>query len=310
MSRQARETERWCYLFMAPTLILAALFTFWPIIASWYYSVLDWSGYTADRTFVGLDNYRELFADPFFWQAFGRSFLFMVVAVPIRLGLALLVAIVLNNQALKLSPVFRTFFFIPVVTTTAIVGLLMTFLLSPVNGPVNQMLLSFGLADTPVSFLGNPDSAFWTVVGVSVWKYFGISLVYWLAALQSIPAELYEAAKVDGASGWQRHRDITAPLLKPFAVIIVLITAVNTLRIFDLVYTMTQGGPYFATEVMEIYIYRNAFSVLGGGMPRLGFASAAGVLFGVAVLVIALGQGWAARRIALMRRDVTVQERT
>lgn len=294
---------------MVPTLVLATLFTFWPIVASWYYSLLDWSGYTNDRTFVGLDNYRELFADPFFWQAFGRSFLFMVVAVPIRLGLALVVAIVLNNQALKLSPVFRTFFFIPVVTTTAIVGLLMTFLLSPVNGPVNQMLLQFGFVEAPVSFLGNPDGAFWTVIGVSVWKYFGISLVYWLAALQSIPAELYEAAKVDGASGWQRHRDITAPLLKSFAVIIVLITAVNTLRIFDLVYTMTQGGPYFATEVMEIYIYRNAFSVLGGGMPRLGFASAAGVLFGVAVLVIALGQGWAGRRITLMRRDVTGEER-
>lgn len=310
MSPYARDNERWCYLFMAPTLVLAALFTFWPIVASWYYSMLDWSGYSEVRTFVGLDNYRELFADPFFWDAFGRSFLFMVVAVPIRLGLALVVAIVLNNQALKLSPVFRTFFFIPVVTTTAIVGLLMTFLLSPVNGPVNQMLISLGLVDTPVSFLGNPDSAFWTIIGVSVWKYFGISLVYWLAALQSIPAELYEAANVDGAGGWQRHRDITAPLLKPFAVIIVLITAVNTLRIFDLVYTMTQGGPYFATEVMEIYIYRNAFSVLGGGMPRLGFASAAGVLFGVAVLVIALGQAWAGQRIAEMRRDVAVGERT
>jgi multiple sugar transport system permease protein len=309
-SRRDRESERWCYLFMAPTLVLAALFTFWPIVASWYYSLLDWSGFSRERTLVGLANYRELFADRFFWQAFGRSFLFMVVAVPIRLGLALVVAIILNNRALKLSPVFRTFFFIPVVTTTAIVGLLMTFLLSPVNGPVNQMLLRLGLVDAPISFLGNPDTALWTIMGVSVWKYFGISLIYWLAALQSIPAELYEAAKVDGANGWRGHRDITVPLIKPFAVIIILITAVNTLRIFDLVYTMTQGGPYFATEVMEIYVYRNAFSVLGGGIPRLGFASAAGVLFGVAVMVMALGQGWAARRVSMMRRELGSEVRT
>lgn len=298
-----RENERWCYIFMAPTLVLATLFTFWPIGASWYFSLLDWSGFTRDRTFVGLGNYRELFVDPFFWRAFGRSFLFMAVAVPIRLSLALIVAIILNDRALKLSPIFRTFLFIPVVTTTAIVGLLMTFLLSPVNGPVNQMLLRLGVVEAPVSFLGNPDTALWTIMGVSVWKYFGISLIYWLAALQSIPAELYEAAKVDGATSWRRHWDITVPLLKPFAVIIILITAVNTLRVFDLVYTMTQGGPFFATEVIEIYVYRNAFSVLGGGMPRLGFASAAGVLFGVAVMLIALGQGWAARRVAQARRE-------
>lgn len=295
---------RWCYLFMLPSIVLAALFTFWPIVASWYFSLLDWSGFTSNRTFVGLDNYRELIGDKYFWSAFGRSFQFMLVTVPLRLGAALLVAILLNDKALRLAPIFRTLLFIPVVTTTAIVGILMKFLLSPFNGAVNQALLAVHLTTAPVDFLGDPGSALWSVMGVQMWKTFGISMIYWLAALQSIPGELYEAARVDGASRFQQFRSITLPLLVPFAVVIVLITAVNTLRVFDLVETMTGGGPFFASEVMEVYIYRNAFSV-SGGVPRLGFASAAGVFFGLAVMLVALGQGWALRRVNRMRQDYT-----
>jgi len=289
---------------MLPSLVLAALFTFWPIVASWYFSLLDWSGFSSDRTFVGLDNYRELIHDPFFWHAFGRSFLFMAVTVPIRLSLALIVAIILNDRALKLAPLFRTFIFIPVVTTTAIVGILMKFILSPFNGPVNTALLRLHVIGTPIDFLGNPHLTLWSVMGVNVWKAFGISMIYWLAALQAVPAELYEAARLDGAGRWHLLRYITLPLLKPFAIIITLITAVNTLRIFDLVQTMTGGGPFFASEVVEVYIYRNAFSVQGG-VPRLGFASAAGVFFGIAVMVVALVQGWALRRANAVRRDLT-----
>lgn len=301
---RARTNARWCYLFVLPSLVLAALFTFWPMVASWYYSTLDWSGFGTTGDFIGLANFRELLADEHFWNAFGNSFLFMTVTVPIRLTLALLVAIILNDVRLRLAPIFRTLFFLPVVTTTAIVGILMTFLLSPRDGAVNQILMSFGLVDAPVGFLTDPNTALWSVMGVSIWKAFGISMIYWLAALQSIPSELYEAARVDCASRWRSHLHITLPLMKPFAIIIVLITAANTLRIFDLVQTMTQGGPYFATEVIEVFIYRTAFSVTGGGIPRLGLASAAGVLFGVTVMVIALGQGWAARRVARLRRDL------
>lgn len=303
-SPRRRTNARWCYLFVLPSLVLAGMFTFWPMVASWYYSALDWSGFGTTGEFIGLDNYRELIADEYFWNAFGNSFLFMTVTVPIRLGLALLVAIILNDVRLRLAPIFRTLFFLPVVTTTAIVGILMTFLLSPRGGAVNQILMFVGLTDMPLGFLTDPNLALWSVMGVSIWKGFGISMIYWLAALQSIPSELYEAARVDCASRLRSHLHITLPLMKPFAIIIVLITAANALRIFDLVQTMTQGGPYYATEVIEVYIYRTAFSVIGGGIPRLGLASAAGVLFGVTVMVIALGQGWAARRVAQLRRDL------
>ena len=155
---------------MAPSFGLAILFTFWPIAASWYFSLLDWSGLSSERTFVGLENYTELIADSYFWQAFERSFGFALVTVPIRLGLSLVVAIILNDRALRLSPVFRTFFFVPVVTTTAIVGILMQFLFSPFHGPINQVLQAAGLVAAPIDFLGGPETALWTVMAVQVWK--------------------------------------------------------------------------------------------------------------------------------------------
>jgi ABC-type sugar transport system permease subunit len=292
---------RWCYLFMLPSFGLAILFTFWPIAASWFFSLLDWSGLSNERPFVGLDNYFELIGDAYFWQAFARSFLFMAVTVPVRLGLALLVAIVLNDPALRLAPFFRTLFFLPVVTTSAIVGLLMVFVLSPFNGPINTALVGSGLAGQPIDFLGDPATALWSIMGVTVWKQFGISMVYWLAALQTVPADQVDAARIDGAGSWQVVRYITLPHLRPFAIVIVLITAVGALRVFDLVQTMTGGGPFFSSEVMEVYIYRNAFSVQGG-TPRLGYASAAGVFFGLSVMVIALSQAhvlrWARRQRA------------
>ncbi len=301
--RRRLYAARWCYLFMLPSLMLAAAFTFWPIIASWYFSLLDFSGFTSARPFIGLENYRELIHDPYFWRAFGHSFLFTAVTVPIRLSLALIVAIILNDKALRLSSLFRTVFFLPVVTTTAIVGILMTFLFSPFNGPVNKTLIALHLVAQPIDFLGNPQHALYTIMAVQVWKQFGFSMIYWLAALQSIPGELYEAAKVDGANPWQQFRGITVPLLKPFAVVILLITVVSTLRVFDLVQTMTGGGPFFASEVVETYIYRNAFSV-SGGIPREGYASAVGVFFGLAVMFIALIQGWAVRKANAVRQDL------
>ncbi len=298
---------RWCYVFMLPSFGLAILFTFWPIAASWYFSLLDWSGFSDERPYIGLANYVELIGDPYFWQAFGRSFLFMAVTVPVRLTLALIVAIVLNDAALRLAPLFRTLFFLPVVTTSAIVGLLMVFVLSPFNGPVNQALVASGLVGRPIDFLGDPATALYTVMGVSVWKQFGVSMVYWLAALQTVPPEQLDAARVDGAGRWDLLRYITLPHLRPFAIVIVLITAVSALRVFDLVQTMTGGGPFFASEVMEVYIYRNAFSVQGG-TPRLGYASAAGVLFGLTVMLIALTQARALRWARQARGDAGLRQ--
>jgi multiple sugar transport system permease protein len=271
---------------------------------SWYFSLLDWSGFGSDRDWAGLANYREVMHDSLFWDAYLRSFLFTIVGAPIKIGLALIVALILNDATLnsRFAAVYRTLFFLPVVTSSAIIGIVMTFVFNPLDGPVNMVLLEFGLIDRPQDFLGDPDTALWTVVAVYIWKWFGVTMIYWLAALQVVPQELYEAARIDGAGRWHMHRTITLPMITPFALVIVLITVVSALNIFGLVQTMTGGGPFFATEVMELYIYRNAFG--SGEIPRLGYASAAAVFFGVTVLALSLAQGWGLKRANAARAQL------
>lgn len=294
--------SRWCYLFMAPSLTLAALFTFYPVLASWYISLLDWSGLQSEREFIGLDNYGEAVGDPYFWAAFGRTFGFAFAAVPVLLGLSLLAGILLNDQSLRMRTAFRTMLFLPVVTTTAIVGVVMSMIMNPFDGPLNAFLLNLGLIDAPIDFLGDPEIALWSVAGVWVWKWMGISMVYWLVALQTVPKDVYEAAQVDGANRWQTHRHVTLPMITPFAIIITLIAFVGALQTFPLVQAMTGGGPAFSTELLELYIYRLAFA--SDAQPRLGYASAVAVFFGVTVLALTLAQAWGARRAHAAREEL------
>jgi len=287
---------RWCYLFMAPSLILAIGFTFYPAVDSWYLSLVDWSGIGTDRTFVGLRNYVQAVHDPQFWSSFGRTFLFALATVPGLLVLSLLAAIVLNDRALRMRAVFRTVLFLPVVTTTAIVGVVMSMMMNPFDGPINAVLLDLHLIDTPIDFLGDPDLALFSVAGVFVWKWMGISMIYWLVALQTVPTELHEAAETDGAGWWARQRHITVPMIAPFGLIIVLIAFVGALQTFPLVQSMTQGGPALSTQLTEVYIFRLAFASQSA-QPQLGYASAIAVFFGVTVLAITLVQAGGLRRV-------------
>ncbi|MGA8113323.1 MAG: sugar ABC transporter permease [Actinocatenispora sp.] len=280
-------TQLWIWAFLTPTVLLYGLYTVYPIGASYWYSLLDWNGFDAQKSFVGLANYREVLGDPLFWNTFKITLLFTVVTVPVKVFSSLLVAILLNSPKMPFRGLFRTALFLPVVTTTAIVGIVMQFVFDPASGPINLLLVKLGLLDEGVNFLGSSSTALWTVVGVYVWKWFGVTLIYWLAALQTIPDEVYEAARIDGASAWNLMRRITLPLLKPFTIIITLLTLESTLKIFDLVLTMTRGGPYYATEVVEIYIYRWAFAAT---VPRLGYASAAAVIFGLFVCLVGMLQ--------------------
>ena len=289
---------RWAYLFLLPTTVLYGAYTLWPVGASWWYSFVSWTGFEATKTFVGLQNYRDVLADPLFWNSFKITMLFMAVTVPLRVGSALAVAVVLNHPRLPFQRLFRTAFFLPVVTTSAIIGVVMQFIFDPASGPVNLLLAKIGLVDIGVDFLGSSTTALWTVMAVHTWKWLGVTMIYWLAALQTIPRDLVEAAQVDGASQWHVFRHITLPLLVPFLVIITLLTIEQNLQIFDLMLTMTGGGPFFATEVIELYIYRWAFA---SSIPQLGFASAAAVVLGMVLLIVGVGQLLgirAARRMA------------
>lgn len=287
--RERRKAMLWGYVFILPLLVLFLGFTIWPILASWGYSFFDWNGVGAPQDWVGLDNFIEALTAPAFWNAFTNSFLFSLAALLIELPLALVLAVILNNQLLRMRNLYRLAFFLPVVATTAIVGMVMAVLFAPVGGVVNEALLSLGLVERPVNFLGNPDLALPTVIGVDIWKGFGITLIYWLAALQTVPKDLIEAARIDGANAFQQLRYVTVPVLIPIAAVILLLTFQRSLNTFDLVQAMTGGGPIFSTDVISTYIYRYAFDP-GASAPRYGFACAVGVIFGLCTLVITLLQ--------------------
>lgn len=285
------------YLFLAPGMAILGAFVLWPLVASQYYSLLDWSGFGAAAGFVGLGNYRELLADRFFWDAFRRSFVFMLATVPFQMAISLVLAVLLNDRLLRLSALYRTLIFLPVVTPVAVIGIVMTIMLSPFNGPINMALLDWGLTGRTIDFLGDPRRVLWTLAAIYVWKWTGVTMVYWLAALQTVPDELYEAARLDGVRGWQVTVFIVVPMIAPFAVVIALISAIAAMNVFPLVQAMTQGGPFFASEVMEVYIFRTAFASAAGTLPRLGYASAAGVFFGLAIMVLTLLQIAAVRHV-------------
>lgn len=295
--RQRIWLSRIDYLFLVPGLLIFGAFILWPMVASFYYSTLDWTGFGENAKFVGLGNFKELLQDEFFYAAFRRSFAFMLMTVPLQMLLALVLAIILNNKLLKLSTFFRAMIFLPVVTPVAVIGIIMVLLLSPFNGPINGMLLDLGLAQRVIDFLGSPAIVLWTLATIYVWKWTGITLVYWLAALQTVPDELYEAAKLDGVKTWQVIIYMVMPIIAPFAGVIALISAISALNVFPLIQATTAGGPFFSSEVMEVYIFRTAFAPASGQFPRLGYASAAGVIFGLSIIALTILQAMLMRRI-------------
>lgn len=282
-AKRRRKQFFWCWLFVLPTTLFYAAFQAWPILSSIYYSTLDWSGISSKKTFVGLDNFVELFHDQWFWNAFANSFKYMVFSVPPLIIISLLLAVIVNEKTLRFRGAFRTLFFLPVITTASIVGIIMQFIWSP-TGAINALLDLLGNTRA-VNFLGQAATALPTVAFIGVWKDVGIYMIYWLAALQSVPQDVVEAAEIDGANKWQVFRFITLPIILPIGAVITLLAIINSLKVFDIVQTMTGGGPYFATDVMGTFVYRTAYES-SVGMPRLGYASAAAMLFGITIIII------------------------
>ena len=272
----------WCWVFMLPTLLLYILFQGYPIITSAWYSMLDWSGMTMNATFVGLQNFKELLADPLFKNSVVNSFKYMIFSVPIQLILSLVIDYILTSIIRKGATVFRTMYFIPVITTASIVGIIMIFIFGG-TGPINQVLALLGI-DT-INFLGDEKTALFTVVLIGIWKDLGTYMIYWIAALQSVSQDVYEAAKIDGAGKFRTFTDVVFPLILPIGGVIAVLCVIGSLKVFDIVQTMTNGGPYFATDVVATFVYRTAYSSTTGS-PRLGYASAAALLFGLMVVTI------------------------
>lgn len=287
--------HRWHYVFLLPMAILFVGFTLWPMLASWWYAFFDWDGLGPPTSWVGVANFTEVLTSPSFWNAFRNSFVFSLVAIFVQMPLTLLFAILLNSPRLRGRNLYRLFMFLPVVTTTAVVGIVFAVMLDPSGGFVNEILAGLGLTREPINFLGSDQTALPTVLVIDLWKGFGVTLIYWLAALQTIPGEIYEAAKVDGAGGRQVLLHITVPMLVPIAVVILLLTFQSSMNPFDLIQATTKGGPNYSTDVVATYIYRYAFDPQMSA-PRYGFACAAGVVFGMFTLLLTLLQAPLLRR--------------
>lgn len=281
----------WIIFFLVPFALLYVGFTLWPLIATGIYSLYDWNGSVPLSNFVGLENYAAISRDPLFWRAFSNTLIFAVGNTIIKLPLSLLIAILLTRHWLWFKRIFRTVFFAPLVIPVAMAGLIFNFLLNPANGAFNDFLRDLGVITRSIDFLGNPSLAMVTVILISVWQIFGQYMIYWMAALQNVPEEVYEAAEIDGASEWQKLLYITLPMIRPVAIIIVFLSFVNALKVFGLIVAMPAGQGN--TEVVSTFIYGQA---LAEPPFRYGYASAAAVLFGLTVLLAVSTQGFVVRK--------------
>lgn len=304
--------NRWSYVYLAPFTLLVAMFTIYPIIASLGYTLYQWNGIGNPTRYVGLENFTRVVHDSIFWESFGHTFLYTAVLVPVQLFLALVLALVLNNKRLRFSTFYRAVYFIPAVISAAIIGVVFQLMLSNFGDTLSSALIRVHLIQRPVDWLGDPHAVLWIVIGIGVWNTLGYNLVYFLAGLQTIPAELYEAAHIDGARAVAQFWHVTIPGLREIGLIILFLAVLFSLQVFDLIQVLTGGGPYYASEVVNTYIYHQAFgagSFSGGAggstmvQPNVGFASAASFFYGVLLLVITGVQALALYRIRQRRRQ-------
>jgi multiple sugar transport system permease protein len=272
--------------FVAPAVFVIVVFFVLPVAAALAMSLTDFDIYAladwSNLRFVGLSNYARLLTNPLFWQALANTLYFVLVGVPLSIALSLGAALLLDSPLTRFVRVFRTALFAPVVTTLVAVAVIWRYLFSTRYGLVNYALGGVGIA--PVDWLGDPRWAMPTIIAFAVWKNFGYNMIILLAGLQNIPAELYEAARIDGASSWQRFRSITLPLLAPMLLMVGILTVAGYFQLFAEPYVMTQGGPLKSTVSVLYFMYEEGFKWW-----NLGSASAvAFILFAIIFAVTAL----------------------
>jgi multiple sugar transport system permease protein len=275
-------------LFAGPALAAIGVFFVLPVSAALLLSLTDFDIYAvaepASLRFVGLANYARLVSDPSFWNALQNTLYFAAVGGTLSVLTSLAGALLLEAPLARARGFFRTVYFLPVVTTLVAVAIVWRFLYHPRIGLLNRALEAIGLP--AVDWLGDPAWAMPAIIGLAIWKSFGWNLVIFAAGLQAIPARLYEAARLDGASGWQQLRHITLPLLLPTTSFVVLMTAIGSLQLFAEPYVMTQGGPGDATRSLVLLMYEQGFRWW-----NLGFAAAiAFVLFAIVAAATWLGR--------------------
>jgi multiple sugar transport system permease protein len=277
-----RRTSLIALAFLAPALIILIVFVAWPMLSALRLSFTDASGFGQEE-YVGLDNYVRVFTDPDVLQAMGNTAYYALLFTPTAIIAALLLALLVNHRRLPARGAFRTALFLPFIVSLAVAAFAWSYLLDPQIGLLNHWLGVFGIQLGNV--LQDPALAMPTVALVAVWKSFGFYLVIFIAGLQEIPSSLYEAARVDGATAWQRFRHITLPMLSNTLAFVMIVALIAALQAFDQIYVMTGGGPYGTTQTVVMEIYTSGFKKL-----ELGFASALSYVLLLITLVLSLVQ--------------------
>jgi multiple sugar transport system permease protein len=278
--RRLQETAL-AYLFLLPTLLGLALFTVGPVVAGFLISFTNWNILLPPQ-WVGWDNYQALVTQDLPRKVLWNTLYYTLLNVPLNMAVALGVALLLNQQ-LRWTSFYRAVYFLPVVSSTVAASLIWTWLYSPNFGPINYFLGLVGIKGPP--WLGSTTWAMPAVILMSVWKGFGTNMLIFLAGLQGMPQEVQEAAMIDGANRWQRFWRITWPLLTPTTFFVLIISCIVSFQVFEQVFVMTDGGPAYATTVLGLFIYLNAFRY-----NNMGYAAAAAYVLFALTLAFTLAQ--------------------
>lgn len=268
------------YLFVAPLMIFIALFTYIPIFASLNLSFREWNFLSPDMPFVGFRNYEQLLASRDLWNSLWVTTLFAVLSVPLRLGLALVIAAYLVRETMHVR-LLRGALFLPSVTSTVSIAVVFSWVFSTDYGMVNALLGTFGLGK--VQWLQNPHLALWVLIFVNTWKQIGYDIVIYIAGLQAIPRELYDAAAVDGGKRLHVFRRITMPLVMPTTYFLLVISVIEAFQVFTIVNVMTHGGPAGATDMLVNLLYEIGFVLFD-----IGRGSALAVLLFILLVGLAI----------------------
>lgn len=259
MNTNARTTAAW--IFLSPAIGVIGIFFVIPVVAAFILSFTDFDIYALGNwdyiRFIGFQNYLRIVETPLFWKALKNTFYFVLVGGPLSVAVSLGTALMLNSKLAKFKSFYRTIYFLPVVSSLIAVAIIWRYLYHPAHGLLNYILSLIGIA--PIDWLGNPDLAMPAIIIMAVWKNFGYNMLIFIAGLQNIPEDLYEAAHLDGASWWQQFKGITIPMLKPTTVFVVMITIIGYFQLFAEPYVMTQGGPLNATTSIVLLMYEQGF---------------------------------------------------
>jgi putative chitobiose transport system permease protein len=273
-----RRSQLTPYLFLAPALLGLSLTVFWPAGQAFYLSFTSFNIFDGSSTWTGFDNFQRLMQDLVFWQTIKNTLLYLLCVVPALVFLPLALAIAVNQKLMGMSW-FRAAYYVPVIISMVVAGIAWKFIYAE-NGLLNQLLQAVHLP--PVEWLTSPSLALFSVMVVTIWKGLGYYMVIYLAGLQSIPADLYEAAAIDGVDGIDKHWDITIPLMRPYMALVAVVSAIAATKVFEEVYVMTQGGPRNSSKTVVYYLYQQAF----GSEANLSYACTIGLVLFLVILVL------------------------